>query len=164
MVIQFLNRVFWLSVLILLQVLVFNYVNIAGYATPLLYVLFILKLDSSVSRNSLLIWGFVLGFIMDMFCDTLGMHTSITVLIAFVRPYFLNLFKSSDIEGNIIPSFTSMGAVPFMKYVLYLIFIHHTLFYAVEYFSFSIFEIIFTAICSVVSTLFFITCIEFVRR
>lgn len=164
MVIQFFNRAFWLSTFIILQVLVFNYINIAGYATPLLYIFFILKLDSYTSRNSLLMWGFFLGLIMDVFCDTLGMNTAITVLVAFIRPYFLNFFKSNDIEGNITPSFKSMGVVPFMKYTFYLIFLHHTLFYAVEYFSFSFFEIVFSAVCSVLSSLFFIACIEFMRR
>lgn len=165
MVREFINKAFWLSVLILLQVLILNYINIYGYGVPLLYVYFILKLDSSISRNSLLLWGFFLGLITDVFCDTLGMHTVVTVFIAFIRPYFLNFFKPNDIEEvSIIPSFSSIGVWSFIKYAFYLLLMHHTLFYMVEYFSFYPVGIMISTLSSVVSSLFFIICIEFVRR
>lgn len=165
MVIRFINRAFLFSVLILLQVLILNYINIYGYGVPLLYIYFILKLDSSISRNSLLIWGFLLGFTIDIFCDTLGIHTVVAVFTAFIRPYFLTFFKPNDIEEeSFIPSFSSMSVWAFIKYSFYFILVHHTLFYLVLYFSFSLLDIIISSISSVVSSLFFIICIESVRK
>ena len=48
----------WFVMLIALQVLVFNHIHIAGYATPLPYVYFLLILPSDTPRSALLMWGF----------------------------------------------------------------------------------------------------------
>ena len=41
----FLQRIKWFVILLLVQVLVLNHVHIYQYATPLLYIYFILKLN-----------------------------------------------------------------------------------------------------------------------
>ena len=67
MVYVYIKRFAWFIGLVLLQVLVLNYIHIAGYATPFLYIYFILKLDTGVSRNELMLWGFFLGLCVDIF-------------------------------------------------------------------------------------------------
>ena len=44
MIITYIHRIGWFIGLVLLQVLILNSVHIAGYATPFLYIYFILKL------------------------------------------------------------------------------------------------------------------------
>ena len=51
MIITYIHRIGWFIGLVLLQVLILNNVHIAGYATPFLYIYFILKFDSGTSRN-----------------------------------------------------------------------------------------------------------------
>jgi rod shape-determining protein MreD len=118
-------------------VLIGNNICIGGYATPFIYIYFILKLDSDASRNSLMIWAFSLGFIIDIFSNTLGMNTVAVVLLAFLRPLFLNLFISRDSTNLNIPSIRTMGRIPYWKYLITSIFIHHSILLSLEFFSFS---------------------------
>ncbi|MFZ4059415.1 MAG: rod shape-determining protein MreD, partial [Ferruginibacter sp.] len=62
--------------LILLQVLVFNNMHLNGYINPYVYVLFILLLPFETPQWLLLISAFLLGFGVDLFSDTMGMHTA----------------------------------------------------------------------------------------
>jgi hypothetical protein len=52
---NYLYKLGWLVGLVLFQVLVLNHVHIIGYATPFLYIFLILKFESSVSRNALML-------------------------------------------------------------------------------------------------------------
>ncbi|KAA6349756.1 hypothetical protein EZS27_002839 [termite gut metagenome] len=130
-------RFIWFIVLILIQVLICNKVSLGGYAIPFLYIYFILKLSSSTSRNGLMLWAFFLGFIIDIFCDTPGMNTIATVLLAFLRPTLLRLFISRGYISMMIPSAKTMGRLSFNKYVAASILLHHSVLLTIEYFSFS---------------------------
>ena len=70
MIITYIHRIGWFIGLVLLQVLILNNVHIAGYATPFLYIYFILKFDSGTSRNELMLWAFFFGLTIDVFADT----------------------------------------------------------------------------------------------
>ena len=65
MIITYIHRIGWFVGLVLLQVLVLNNVHIAGYATPFLYIYFILKFSSGTSRNELMLWAFFFGLTGD---------------------------------------------------------------------------------------------------
>lgn len=158
------NRVVVFALLVVMQVLIFNNINILGYATPMFYVYYILKIDSSTSVNTLMLLGFLLGFIIDVFCDTLGLNAFITVAICFLRPYVLKTLTPNDLEGNFTPSFGNLGIVKFLKYSFYLVVLHHFLYYSIEFISFSILEICLRSVCSIFSTLFFIFCVEALKR
>ena len=64
MIITYIHRIGWFIGLVLLQVLILNNVHIAGYATPFLYIYFILKFDSGTSRNELMLWAFFFGLVL----------------------------------------------------------------------------------------------------
>jgi rod shape-determining protein MreD len=157
MVTNYIHKFFWFSGLVLLQVLILNNVHIGGYATPFLYIYFILKFESSVSRNELMLWGFLLGFVIDIFSNTPGMNTAAAVLLAFVRPLFLRLFAPRDGLENASPSFKSMGNSPFIKYLISCVFIHHMALLTIEFFSFT--SVSTLLLRMVFSTLLTVTCI-----
>ena len=90
----------WFVMLIALQVLVFNHIHIAGYATPLPCVYFLLILPSDTPRSALLMWGFALGFIVDTFTNTPGMAAAALTFIGFIRPALLHFFSPRDKEDN----------------------------------------------------------------
>ena len=116
MIITYIHRIGWFIGLVLLQVLILNSVHIAGYATPFLYIYFILKFSSGTSRNELMLWAFFFGLTIDIFSDTPGMNAAATVLLAFLRPSLLRLFMPRDNPDSLIPSFKTMGISPFLKY------------------------------------------------
>ncbi len=137
MVVSYIHKVLWFLGLALLQVLILNNVHIGGYATPFLYAYFILKFDTGVSRNELMLWGFFLGLTIDIFSNTPGMNTAATVFLAFVRPLLLRLFTPRDIQDSIAPSFRNMGNFSFTEYLITGVFIHHLALLTIELFSFT---------------------------
>jgi len=87
------RNIFRFIVVILFQVLIMDNVMINGYMIPYTYILFILLMPFETPRWIQLLAGFTLGLTMDLFTGTPGMHTAATVLIAFVRPYLLDLLN-----------------------------------------------------------------------
>lgn len=165
MIHNYLNRISWFIGLILIQVIILNHIHLFGYATPYIYIYLILTLESNTNRNVLMLWAFFLGLIVDMFSDTPGMHTSASVLLAFVRPSILKLYIPRDMFEIIQPSFKTIGPFSFTKYAFLGILLHHTCLLFIEYFSFAHWGdlLIRIASCTLLSTAF-ILAIEGVRR
>jgi rod shape-determining protein MreD len=122
-------------IVILFQVLVMDNVMISGYLVPYIYLLFILLMPFETPRWIVLLAGFILGLGIDMFEHTLGMHTASTVLIAFVRPYILNLLAPRDgYEPDTFPRIHYYGFIWFLKYTLFIVFLHHLALFYLEVF------------------------------
>ena len=134
------RNIFRFIVVILFQVLVMDNVMINGYMNPYIYLLFILLMPFETPRWILLLSGFALGFTMDLFTGTLGMHTAATVLVAFLRPYLLNLLASRDgYEPETFPRIHYYGFSWFLKYTLLLVLIHHLALFYLEVFQLKLF-------------------------
>lgn len=165
MIITYLHRFGWFVGLVLLQVLILNNVHIGGYATPFLYVYFILKFASGTSRSELMLWGFAIGLTVDIFSNTPGMNAAATTLLAFVRPLLLRLFTPRDLLDSIVPSFKTMGGFSFLKFVLLSVLVHHLVLLTIEFFSFTSLPLLLLRV--VACTLLTFTCImaiEGIRR
>ncbi|MFV0546552.1 MAG: rod shape-determining protein MreD [Bacteroides sp.] len=137
MIINYIHRIIWFVGLVLLQVLILNQIHLWGYATPFLYLYFILKLESGTSRHEQMLWAFFLGLTIDIFSNTPGMNAAATVFLAFIRPFLLRLFTPRDILDSIVPSFKSMGNLPFVKYIISAVCIQNLILLSIESFSFS---------------------------
>lgn len=157
MLINYLHKIGWFIGLVLLQVLILNNVHIAGYATPFLYIYLILKFESDTPRNALMLWAFFLGLAVDVFSDTPGMNAAATVLLAFLRPTFLRLFVPRDTLDTLVPAIRTMGILPFLKYLVVSVLIHHGLLLTPEFFSFAHIGTLLLRIAA--STLLTVTCI-----
>ncbi len=130
------KQTLWFLALVLVQVLVFNHIHVAGYATPFIYIYFLLMLNLDTKRNTLLLAGFLLGLVIDMFANTPGMNAAATTLLAFLRPWLLSLFVPRDHTDDRRPGVRSMGFGPFLGYVLTAVFVHHTVLLLLDTFSF----------------------------
>jgi rod shape-determining protein MreD len=123
-------------VVILFQVLVMDNVMINGYMIPYIYILFILLMPFETPRWTQLILGFLLGMGIDLFLNTPGMHTAATVLVAFIRPYLLNLLAPRDgYDTDSFPRIHYYGFLWFLKYTLIIVVIHHFLLFYLEVFQ-----------------------------
>jgi rod shape-determining protein MreD len=130
------RNIFRFVVLILFQVLVMDNVMINGYMIPYIYILFILLMPFETPRWIQLLSGFALGFAMDLFSGTPGMHTAATVLIAFARPYLLDLLASRDgYEPETFPRIHYYGFIWFLKYAALIVVIHHLALFYLEVFQ-----------------------------
>jgi rod shape-determining protein MreD len=123
---------------VLIQGLVLNNIQLGGTANPYLYILFILWLP--IETNKALVMGiaFLLGLSIDVFADTVGMHASASVFLAFVRPFVLRTLAPRDgYEVNIPPTASGLGWFWFLRYAAIGIFFHHFFLFFVEVFRFS---------------------------
>ena len=82
MVSVFRENIFRFILLILFQVLILDHVELGGYLNPFLYVMFILMLPFETPDWLVLLLGFITGLTLDMFTDTIGMHTASCVWLA----------------------------------------------------------------------------------
>jgi hypothetical protein len=123
--------------------------------------MFILWLPFSVPRISLLILGFLLGLSLDYFTMTIGLHAAACTLIAYVRPFVVNVLIPKDTsEFNYRePSPRSMGWTPYLVYALVLTFLHHGYLLFLEWMQFgSFFEFLLRILaCTGVSMLLIFT-------
>lgn len=125
-------------ILILLQVLVFNNMNLSGYINPSVYILFILLLPVNINKSNLLFLAFLTGITIDYFSNTLGLHASATVFMAFARPGVLNLFFNNlEFTGKDEPGPAKIGIRGFLRYALVMVVIHHSLLFILETLSFN---------------------------
>jgi rod shape-determining protein MreD len=129
-------------ILILVQTLLLNNIQFLGFINPYIYVLFILSLPVRLPRWITLLLGFSLGLIIDAFSNTLGLHAFATTLVAYARSFIINLFTSIDEGNNPTPSFHTFGVGAYVKYVFFMVFMHHTALFALEAFTFSHFWLI----------------------
>ncbi len=129
--------------LVLIQVLILNNVQLSGYINPYVYILFILILPFDTPGWLLLLSAFFLGFIIDVFPQgiagagtTLGIHTTATVLLAFMRPTVLRWINPrGEYEKGSIPGSRDYGFGWFLLYILILTGIHHFVLFFLEDFS-----------------------------
>lgn len=151
------------AVLVLAQVLVLNQVQVSGYINPFVYVLFILLLPVSTPRYLLLILGFLIGFVVDIFSNSLGIHAAATVLIAFIRPYVIRLISSREEDRNEYPGLRQNKFSWFLYYTSIMVFVHHFALFYLEYFTFShFFSTFLKVLLSSVFTIFVIVLSQFI--
>ncbi|MBN2484992.1 MAG: rod shape-determining protein MreD [Bacteroidales bacterium] len=163
MIKSFIKYIFQFLILVLLQVLVFNNIELWGYLNPYIYVLFLLLLPFETPRWLLLFNAFLLGLTVDIFSETPGMHTSATLLLAFLRPAVLTMYASRDgYETGSLPRVHYYGTVWFVKYTITLVFAHHFLLFMVEIFRIQdVFHILFRIILSTIFTSLIIVASQF---
>lgn len=145
--------IFHFIVIILIQVLILNNLNLSGYINPFLYVIVLLTLPVEMPGWLLLLAGMVTGLIIDAFLNTIGVHASAGVFLAFLRPYFLRyLAPREGYEPGSLPTPSHFGFVWFFKYVLLAVFAHHLFLFLIEVFTFD--AILRTIWKTIVSTIF----------
>lgn len=159
MIKSFLKNILQFIFLVLVQVLIFNNIELGGYLNPYIYVLFILLLPFDTPRWLLLIIGFILGLSVDILSETMGMHTSATVLMAFLRPSVLSMFSPREgYEKGSLPRIHFYGIQWFVQYALVLVFAQHAMLFLTEIFRIQDFFHILLRI--ILSTLFSVSIIS----
>jgi hypothetical protein len=155
---------------ILVQVFVLNQIPpLHHLVNPYIYFLFILWLPFQIGRKYLMFIALITGLALDYFTKTPGLHAAPCVLIAYLRPFLINLLISQEgADANYYePTIKSMGFAPYFTYVSILTFIHHAFLFLLEALQFGGFwYFIFKTLLSVAISLFLILIVElfFVRQ
>lgn len=165
MIVIFLKRLLLMLGMVTLQVLVCNHIHLMGYATPMLYVMFLAHFALNESRISNMLWAFVLGLLVDMFSNTPGEAAASMTLAAFVQWPLLHTMAPKECVEDLIPTYQSMGRWRHVRYISVLVFVHHAAFYFLESFSFfHIEETLIAFSSSVALSLFLILTLDSMRH
>jgi hypothetical protein len=127
-------------VYLLYQVMILQNVVLFHSAFCFLYVLYLLLLPVELNPLALMGIGFVMGFAVDMFYESIGLHAFASVMVMYLRTYWLNsLTPSGGYDTTSVPSLSVNGMQWFLIYAVPLIFLHHALLFFLEAGGFGMF-------------------------
>ncbi len=122
------KNIFRFILFILFQVYVLDKVRLHQMVTPYVYFMFILWLPFKMNRSWQMFLAFLIGITLDSFRHHPGFHAAACVLIAYVRPFLINLLIPQEgAETNYEePSFKSLGGMlPYLIYAGVLSLLHN---------------------------------------
>jgi hypothetical protein len=88
-----------------------------------------------IETNTLLLMvlGFILGLLVDIFYDSLGIHASALVLVGFLRNIWLSrITPQGGYDAGEGPTLAANGVQWLVVYILPIIFIHHFALFFIE--------------------------------
>lgn len=140
--------------LMLVQLLVLNNVYLGGYVMPMLYVLFILMLPTSMKRLPMLLTAFGTGLLVDIMAGALGFHALACTLVAMMRITFADRILTRGEDTVVaVPSIFSVTPQYFISYLMLMLGVFYLVFFSLELFSFrGLGEVLLATVCSTVVT------------
>lgn len=127
----------------------------------LVYLIALIKMPVEVNRNIQILVGFIAGLIIDIFCNTIGLHALTAVTVMWVRMPLLHLYVNAEDVKTGTPSASLIGMQPYIRYALTILAFHCILLYFLE--SFTLFHFVATllkAFFSIVMTFIVVLSLE----
>lgn len=125
---------------LLYQVLILKNIVLFNTAFCFLYVAYLFFLPVDANPLFLMVAGFLMGFSVDIFYDSLGLHAFSCVLVMYVRSYWLSsITPQGGYDGSTTPSIAINGMQWFLMYTIPLVFLHHSVLFFVEAGGFGMF-------------------------
>ena len=134
---EWIRQIVRLLLVVLLQVLLFDHLQIAGWGMPLVYVLFLMNLPVQVPRWAEMLIGAMLGLVFDLWNSSLGVNMAACITFSFLRPVLLaNLVQDIErVKGEICGR--TIGKMEYVKSLAVLTLVHHLLVFSLEAWSWS---------------------------
>lgn len=150
--------------LLLLQVVLFNNIELFNFVTPYPYILFILIYPLNSNRAGLILASFFLGLILDAFNNSGGVHAAACVSLAYFREYFLKFSFGISYEYHMM-KITEKLSSELLIYLSISVVFHQLILYSLEIFNVHfIFEILTRTVLSSILTLIFILILIFLFK
>lgn len=146
-----------LLLLVALQVLIFDRMTLFNYATPYIYILFILFYRTDQNRYIFLLLCFLLGWGVDIFEDTGGINAFASLTIGFLSKPIIRLVSGTKFFEFEEFRFSDFNVGQWFIYLVLMVFIHHFLLFFFESLSLDqITEILRRTVYSTTFTLIFV--------
>lgn len=129
-------NIFRFLLLLAVQIVIFNNMNFLGYISPYPYILFIILYPVNSNKFGLLLASFLLGFTMDLFSNSGGIHTAACLILAYYRPYLFKFSFGLSYEYQTVKLNDVLTPERF-SFILFSVFIHHLVLFVLEAFQFS---------------------------
>ena len=124
-------------VVMLLQVFLFDQLQLLGVCHPYIYILCLLMMPITLSHSADMMIGAVVGLIMDIFCNSLGVHTAACIFVMFIRPYLIGAIVNDKDRLNEQISLRALGMEALLRYVVILVVVHHFIVFLLAAWSWS---------------------------
>ncbi|HLA56918.1 MAG TPA: hypothetical protein VK623_12510 [Flavobacterium sp.] len=135
------------------QVIIFNNMSFFGFISPFPYVLFIILYPVDGNKSGLLATAFCLGIIMDMFCNSGGVHAAACLVLAWFRPAIFKFSFGLSYEYQTIRINDVLTPERF-SFILLSVVIHHFTLFLLEVFRLSyLWEIFLRTVSSTIFTI-----------
>lgn len=146
---------------LLLQVLIFNHLYLYG-GVAFVYLITLIKMPVEINRNLQILTGFLVGLIIDVCCNTIGMHALTATTIMWLRIPVLHLYVNAEDVKEGVPGVNLIGMPVYVRYALTLFAMHCILLYCIEAFTLFNFLVMASKIfISLVMTSVFAIALEF---
>lgn len=123
----------FLALLLVVQVFLFDNLQISTYLSPLIYVAFLVLLPIETPPIGVLLCALGTGVAMDVAMGTAGINTIATLPVAVLRPSLLRAIVGREaLRDGGIPAMGRLGRGGFLRYAASIVAIHHFLFFAME--------------------------------
>ena len=131
---QIFQRTGRLALLLVVQIVFFNHIHIAGYITPIFIGYMTMCFPYGSSRISLLVWGFVTGLLFDIFSNTAGMCSAACTLLGMMQPVLLKHVMPRDAGEGFSPGIRSIGFAGYLAYAFFCMLVVNAVFYTLDAF------------------------------
>lgn len=126
---------------IAIQVLVLKDINLVGtnqnYVFIIIYPVALLTLPVKVPQFFIILTAFAMGFIVDLFYVSPGVHAGACLWMVVFRPLVLRVFEPKNgYQTDIAPTISNLGVVWFAKYASVLLFVFFLSYFILQIFTF----------------------------
>ena len=139
---ELLKNISFYTIILALQLLVFNQFKLFGIVTPFIYLIIFIHYKISYNKTFLLLLGFLIGFIVDLSMQTYGCHTFSTITICYLR----SRIEKSSFGVNANSPLAMIKGTPLfsrISFFLSIIAIHSIIYYSFIFFNISLLGTIF---------------------
>ena len=142
----------WLVAMVL-QVLLINQLQLGGVCHPFIYILPLLMMPITLPRWADMLIGLVAGLLMDVFCNSLGVHAAACIMLMYMRRHLIPLWVNDTERLTDIISMQTIGIAPFLKYTSLLVVAHHLMVFFLTAWTFQLwwYTLLTTLVSSIVS-------------
>jgi len=141
-----------LPIYLIIQIYILNEILFASYINPYIYLIILIIMPYKIPKWFLLFYAFIIGFLIDLFSGTLGIHSSACLILVLLK----SPISKITIPHNIIEEtdelvMQKIGAKSFILFSFILVLIHHTILFILEHVALD-FQILLKIIASTIIT------------
>ena len=123
------------SIILLSQLLIFNHINLFETVDTFIYVSLFILYKTTYDKTYLIIFGFLIGLIIDLSLQTYGAHTLASITVCYLKE---RIEKYSFGVNSILPLAMIRGTrlSNRLTYFFLIIFLHSLIYFSLIFFKF----------------------------
>jgi hypothetical protein len=123
------------SIIVLSQLLIFNHISLFGTVDTFIYVSLFILYKTTYDKTYLIVFGFLVGLIIDLSLQTYGVHTLASITVCYLKE---RIEKYSFGVNSTLPLAMIKGTQQTnrVRYFFLIIFLHSLIYFSLIFFKF----------------------------